>query len=230
MKEGSGLSTARLRQLWKNEYFQTVIMILLILVVVFGFWYGSQLILGTSYPALAVASGSMCKEQGALCDGWSHPFEPTLHKGDLIVVQGIDPKELTVGTIIVFHKPMSSSSDADELIVHRIYTVENNTSNGLVYFETKGDANPSTDPFDFDYRGENYTWHDKISEKLVVGRVIMRIPWVGHVALSMRNSFGIFLIAILIIIIVILEFVIPAVTHKESEEERKEEETSTSSV
>jgi signal peptidase I len=170
----------------------------------------------------------MCRVQGALCDGWSHPFAETLHKGDLIVIQGVDPKELTVGIIIVFHKPMSSPTDGDELIVHRIYAVENNTSNGLVYFETKGDANSGPDPFDFDYRGENYTWHDKISERLLVGRVIMRIPWVGQISLSMRNSFGIFLIAILIIIIVILEFVIPAITHKEGEEEKKEE-TSTSS-
>ena len=224
------MGTAGFRKLWKNEYFQTAVMILLILVVVFGLWYGSQFVLNTPYPALAVASGSMCRVEGALCDGWSHPFSETLHKGDLIIVQGVDPKSLTVGTIIVFHKPLTSSSDVDELIVHRIYSIENNTSNGLVYFETKGDANPSPDPFDFDYRGVNYTWHEKISERLVVGRVIMRVPWVGHVALSMRNSFGIFLIALLIIVIIILEFIIPAVTHREGkpEEEKREEASSTS--
>lgn len=211
------MTTARLKKLWKNEYFKTAVMILLIIAVVFGFWYGTQLVLNTEYPALAVASGSMCEVEGMGCDGLSHPFEPTLHIGDLIIVQGINPKEIGVGDIIVFHKPKPTSGSPDELIVHRVYVTESNPDNGMIYFETKGDASNTPDPFDTDYRGENYTWHNKISEKLVVGKVVLRMPWLGHLALFMHNSSGLFIIVFLIIILVIMEFVIPALTGKKTE-------------
>ena len=222
------MATVKLRQLWKNEYFQTIITVLLVVVIVFGFWYSFQLALNTQYPALAVVSGSMCRVQDGRCDGWSHPFAPTLHKGDLIIVQGINPKALRVGDIIVYHRPLFSSSDPGELIVHRIIEVENNTTNGLVYFETKGDANSGPDPFDYDYRGTDYAWHGKISENLVVGRVIMRIPWIGHMAILMRNTFGIFIIAILIIIILIIEFAFPSSKPEEEEHKPEENEEKTS--
>ncbi|MDH5460408.1 MAG: hypothetical protein OEW71_05190, partial [Candidatus Bathyarchaeota archaeon] len=86
------MAVAKLKQIWENEYFKTAIMIVLMIAIVFGFWYGSQLVLNTQYPGLAVASGSMCTVKGMRCDGWSHPFETTLHIGDLIIVQGINPE------------------------------------------------------------------------------------------------------------------------------------------
>ncbi len=220
------MAVATLKKLWKNEYFKTALMIILLISAVFGFWYGSQLVLNTQYPVLAVASGSMCTVQGMRCDGRSHPFEPALHIGDLIIVQGINPKEIkaepSIGNIIVFQKPKLSESSQDELIVHRAVESEINPDNGLTYFETKGDANSGSDPFDYDYRGVNYTWHNKISEKLVVGKVVLRIPWIGHIALFMHNSFGLYIIIIIIIIFVIVEFVIPEFTGKEEKAEQKE--------
>jgi signal peptidase I len=218
------LSTAKLRELWKNEYFKTAAMVISVILIVIGFWYGSQLVLNTQYPALAVASGSMCVPYYMSCDGWSHPFERTLHIGDLIIVQGINPKDIKAapypeGDIIVFHRPKSSSSMSDELIVHRaINSVTRD--NGLVYFRTRGDGSPSTtgDFWPSDYRGLNYSWTDgTISENLVVGKVVMRIPWIGHLALFMRNSVGIYIIIALIVIIVVIEFVLPMVKRKEDE-------------
>jgi signal peptidase I len=224
--EGKTLAVATLKKLWKNEYFKTALMIILIISAVFGFWYGSQLVLNTQYPVLAVASGSMCTVQRMYCDGWSHPFSPTLHIGDLIIVQGVNPKEIKAesgtGDIIVFHKPKLSESLQDELIVHRAVESEINPDNELVYFETRGDANLGSDSFGSDYRGENYTWHNKISEKLVVGKVVLRIPWIGHIALFMHNSSGVYIIIIIIIIFVIVEFVIPEFTRKEEKTEQKE--------
>lgn len=222
------MAVAILKELWKNEYVKTIVMFILIILIVFGLWYGSQLVLNTQYPALAVATGSMCKVQPNRCDGWTHPFELTLHVGDLIIVQGINPKDIkanySVGDIIVFHKPKLSEEAPDELIVHRAVESEINTDNGLVYFETKGDGNTGVDPFDNDYRGEDYTWHNKISEKLVVGKVILRIPWVGHVALFMHNNVsGMFIIILLLVVLIIIEFVVPVFTGKKPEEEKKEE-------
>jgi len=211
------LATETLRQLWKNEYFQTAVMIILTVVIVFGFWYSLELVLNTQYPALAVASGSMCTLPGPHCDGWSHPFEYTLHVGDLIIVQGVNAAEIKAepypnGDTIVFRKP----DYPDELIVHR--AIANAIApDGKVYFRTKGDGNSDADT----HHGEG-AWNGMVSEDLVIGKVIFRIPWVGHVSLFMRNSSGILLIMALIIIVVILEFVIPAFTGKETQIEPKE--------
>ena len=197
-----------LKRLWENEYFKTAIMIILIIAVVFGFWYGSQIVLNTQYPALAVASGSMCILPGSRCDGWTHPFERTLHVGDLIIVQGVNPKEIKAapypdGDIIVFRQPNTDG----ELIVHR--AIENQTINNRIFFKTKGDGNGSPDS-------------TLLPEDYVVGKVIMRIPWVGHIALLMNNSSGIFIIAFLLILLIIAEFIVPLLTGKKDEVEQEE--------
>ncbi|MEM3760732.1 MAG: hypothetical protein QXZ02_06460, partial [Candidatus Bathyarchaeia archaeon] len=91
------MAKEKLSRLWKNEYFNTALMVILLIAIVLGFWYGSQMVLNTPHPFLAVASGSMCTVQGMHCDGWSHPFSPTLHTGDIIVVQGINPEQIKTG-------------------------------------------------------------------------------------------------------------------------------------
>jgi signal peptidase I len=214
--------TADFKKLWKNEYFQTAVVIGLIVLVIFGFWYGSQVVLNTPYPALAVVSGSMCVPYGSRCDGRFHPFARTLHIGDLIIVQGVNPADLSAdypnSDIIVFHKP----NDSEDLIVHRIVSKEER--NGTLYFYTKGDGNgvnkwPST-PSSSDYD----PWNDGqgVPENLVVGKVVMRIPWLGHVVLFMRNSIGLPIVIALIIILVIVEFIVPLLRGKEPSEQQKE--------
>lgn len=193
--------TSTFKRLWKNEYIQTAIMIVLIIVIVIGFWYGSRAILNTDYPMLAVASGSMCMLPGPYCDGWSHPFARTLHVGDLIVVEGVNVSDIKAapypnGDIIVFHQLYG-----DELIVHR--AIEKRTQDGTIYFVTKGDGNPSSDqPIPADH---------------VIGKVILRIPWIGHLALIMRNSSGVYLVVVLIIILVVIELLIPVFRGKKPE-------------
>jgi len=217
--------TATLKKLWKNEYIQTAVVIGLIALAVFGFWYGSQVVLNTPYPALAVVSGSMCIPYGSECDGWislNHPFDRTLHKGDLIIVQGINPQELNINypdsDIIVFHEP----NDPDDLIVHRIVAVDE--INGTLYFRTKGDGNSRIKWPDAPSPSEYDPWETDgvpgIREDLVVGKVIMRIPWLGHVVVFMRNSIGLPIVVALIIIIVILEFVLPLLKKRPSEQQK----------
>jgi hypothetical protein len=50
----------------------------------------------------------------------------------------------------------------------------------------------------------------------------MRIPWVGHIALAMRNSSGIYLIIALIAILIIVELVIPIFSGKKPETQSKD--------
>lgn len=205
------MTAATLKKIWKNEYFKTAIMVILIIAIVSGFWFGSQWTLNTPYPALAVASGSMCKIQYMHCDGWSHPFTPTLHVGDLIIVQGINPKDIKAepypyGDIIVFHRPGADSQG--DLIVHR--AIGSETISNTIYFRTKGDGSTSPD-----------SW--KVPEDLVVGRVVLRIPWIGHIALFMHESCGVFIILILIAILVIVEFIFPVFSSGESGETGRKE-------
>ena len=201
-----------LRRILANEYVKTVIMVIVIIAVVFGLWYGSQLALNTQHPALTVASGSMCKLPGVRCDGWSHPFEPTLHVGDLIIVQGVPPENIVaspdpIGDIIVFRQ----SPVGGELIVHR--AIDKEERSGVWYFQTKGDGNIGPD-----------SPRPSVPEDQVIGKVILRIPWVGHVALFMRDASGMFIIAILIVVLVVVEFVIPAMSTKKAEAELLKEE------
>jgi signal peptidase I len=207
---------ANLKKAWRNEYVQTVVVIGLIVLIVFGFWYGSQLALNTRYPVLAVVTGSMCVPYDGACDGWTHPFERTLHVGDLIIVQGVNPADLSVdypnSDIIVFRKP----GNPDELIVHRL--VAKQEVNGRLYFRTKGDGNgidkwPATpQPSEYDPWQENGI--AGVSEDNVVGKVIMRVPWIGHVVLFMRNTAGLVIVIAIVVLLIIVEFVIPMLKGK----------------
>jgi signal peptidase len=205
------LSASRLGQLWKNEYFQTAVMIFFIVGVVFGFWYGSRLVLDTQYPMLAVASGSMHMPPGSYDDGWSDPFGRTLQTGDLIVVEGVNPQDIYAapynasgrsGDIIVFR-----STSTQDLIVHRAVGKQLGRNGEVVAFITQGDGNLVPGP------------SSPTPVENVIGRVVLRIPWVGWVALFMRNSSAVFVILVLIIILVVVEFVLPSGTGKKRENE-----------
>ncbi len=206
------LAASKLKRYWRNDYVQTAVVIGLIVAIVLVFFYGSQLVLNTPYPTLTVETGSMCIPFDGSCDGWSHLFNRTLHVGDLLIVQGVNAADLNTNypdsDIIVFHEP----GNPDRLIVHRIAAVQD--INGTLYFQTKGDGNGGT----------NYRWpttppvseYDPwpggqgISQNLVVGKVVARVPWVGLITLFMRqNPLGLPLIIILIILLIVLEFVFP---------------------
>jgi len=212
----------KLKKLWKNEYIQTVVVIGLIALAVFGFWYGSQVVLNTPYPALAVVSGSMCIPYDGACNGWTHPFDHTLHIGDLIIVQGVNPQDLNAdypnSDIIVYHKP----TDRDELIVHRIVAKEER--DGVLYFSTKGDGNGVNKWPNMPLKSDYDPWNGDLGvpEDLVVGKVVMRIPWLGHVVLFMRNSIGLPIVIALIIILVIIEFIFPLLRVKKPPMQQKE--------
>jgi len=227
--EGAQILTAsKLKRYWRNDYVQTAVIIGLIVAIVLVFFYGSQLVLNTPYPTLTVETGSMCVPFDGSCDGWSHPFSRTLHVGDLLIVQGVNAADLNTNypdsDIIVFHEP----GNPDRLIVHRIVAAQD--LNGTLYFQTKGDGNGGT----------NYRWptippvseYDPwpggqgISQDLVVGKVIGRVPWIGLVTLFMRqNPFGLPLIIILIILLIMLEFIYPIFKKKAVQQNDKHRQT-----
>jgi signal peptidase len=181
----------------KNSYVKTVILAVIIIGGVMGFWLGLKAGLGTEYPLLTVASGSMI---------------PTLNIGDLIVVQGVvNASELSVaskpdGEIIVFRSPRIEG----ELIVHRAVYKEFHES--LWYFRTQGDANYGPD----NWWGSD-TWNGMISQNRLVGRVVGKAPWIGYIPLYIRTREGIILIVILIVLILMAEY-LPVLFKKQPEQ------------
>jgi signal peptidase I len=167
------LALATLKKVWKNEYVQTAAMIGIMIALVFGSWYGIQLVLKTQYPALAVVSESML---------------PTLNVGDIIIVQGVSASEIhaniTTGDIVVFR---DLERGTDFRIVHRAIKKEY-TPNGY-WITTHGDHNPA--PL-------NETFH----ENQLIGRVIARVPYIGNFALFV-NALGNFYYFIIIMVIAI---------------------------
>lgn len=194
------MATEKLKKLWKNEYFQTAIIVALVIIIVFGFWNGLAYALGTPYPMVAVEGASMCTLPGQYCDGWTHPFERTLHDGDLVILQGVDPKTIDIGDIIVYR------TSSGRFIIHRVIDITLGPNDKLI-FTTKGDGNPSAD--------------SPVPEDNVIGKVLMRIPWFGHIALFMRSSFAAFII-IAIIILLIFELALPILTGEGKEKEKTE--------
>ena len=200
--------TGTVKRLWRNDTVQTVITIMVLVLLVLGFWVALRAILNTSNPALVVISSSMDTVQGS--QAWSHPFARTLRIGDLIIIQGVNPSSLNANypdsDIIVYHRP----SDG-ELIVHRI--VKETVINGKLYFYTKGDGNPLV-TWPSPVPDGNYDPWSPVSQDLVVGKVVMHIPWIGYIALYMQTQWGIPTVVILILLLVIADLVIPYLRRK----------------
>jgi signal peptidase I len=204
-----------LRKLSKNNYFKTIVTIVLIVAITGGFFLGMQLVLGTPAPLRVVESGSMCVPYDGACEGWlslDHSFAQTLHKGDIIIIQAVNPADLNANypnsDIIVYRNPNGLTP-----IVHRI--VEKQEIDGTLYFKTKGDGNgPVTWPAIPNYY-DNIPDTKGVPQNLIEGKVILRIPWFGWITLLMRgNSWALSVVIGLILLLLIIEFILPVIKEK----------------
>jgi signal peptidase I len=217
------------KKVLKNDYVKTAIAIVFIIAIVLGFFFGLGLALGTSVPVRVVESGSMCTDIYG-CDGWSHPFEQTLHVGDIIIIQSVNPEELNAdypnSDIIVYQNPNLRGNPEATPIVHRI--VAKYQVNGTWYFQTKGDGNgvnwpttPTTSEYD-----SHTLWStgEGVPEDLVLGKVVMRIPYFGWITLFMRgNSWALPLVIGLIMLLIIVEFILPVVRSKNKKKQTEQQ-------
>ena len=108
-------------------------------------------------------------------------MEPTLYRGDFVIVRAVDPTTLQVGDIIIYDPALLLGETP---IVHRIIDIHN--VSGELRFITKGDNNPGPD-------GGERTPAD------VLAKVIGSIRYLGFVTLLLLDPSG-FLIVIIIII------------------------------
>jgi signal peptidase I len=153
-----------------------------------GVFLGLRLFLNTEVPIRVVESGSMCVPYDGSCEGWlsvTHSFAPTLHKGDIIIIQGIEPEELNTdypnSDIIVYKNP---ARQEDTPIVHRIAT--SYEENGTLYFQTKGDGNDTPWPAPVNSSEYDSRWQTGkgVPEDLVEGKVILGFSfgWITFLA------------------------------------------------
>jgi len=166
--------------------------VLAFILIKFLLYPGLGLVLGTHFPVVAVVSSSM-EHHPENFDGWwaksqdfylsknitefdfmRFPFRNGFNKGDIMILAGAHPQELKRGTIIVYwsRKPYP--------IIHRFIGV--NTVGNTTYLMSKGDNNPGMiESFDLN--------EARIRPRQVVGRALLRIPYLGYVKIWAVNLF-----------------------------------------
>lgn len=97
----------------------------------------------------------------------SGSMTPYLEIGDIVLVKEIEQSELNTGDIISFRS-------GNSVITHRITNVEQDAKGNILY-ETKGDSNNSTDS-------------NKVNFNEIEGKYIQKIPWLGNLALLLKNK------------------------------------------
>lgn len=163
------------------------------------------LVFGTSYPIVAVVSGSM-EHDGSFDDWWSSkavlngknvlqsefysnyeiskseflefPSKNGFNTGDIMILVGADSENIEVGDIIVFR------TNRPDPIIHRV--IEKNINDNQVSYRTKGDHNlMSYDTAALD--------ESNISDENIIGKAVFRVPWLGYVKIIFFNIISFFI-------------------------------------
>ncbi len=137
---------------WRKEIRETFIYIAVGLLMAYAINTGLGYALDTDKPVMAVVSNSM---------------DPTIKKGDLVVVKGIPPGDIAVGDIIVYHNPLQGVA-----VVHRVIDIRSD-EDGLVFY-TKGDNNRTNRLSD-----QDAGIAPPIREYWIKGKVVVTIPKLG---------------------------------------------------
>lgn len=174
--------------IWEdNSILSWVVNVVLAFILIkFVVYPGLGFIFQTESPVVAVVSKSMEHSTGDFDDWWQgkarqysqfnitkNDFENfTLQggfkKGDLMLLRGVNPEKLKPGEIIVF-----KGGETDP-IIHRVVT---KTKIGEQYiFSTIGDNN-----------NNQLTYERNITEERIVGKTILRIPFLGYVKIAFTS-------------------------------------------
>ena len=175
--------------IWNDDslFSWLVNLVLAFVLVKFIIYPGLGILLGTSYPVVAVVSGSM-EHRGYDFEGWwslnkdkygsfniskddfSHyKFLNGFNKGDLMILVG--PKHIQKGDVIVF------SGDVGQPIIHRVVLFD--AEHKPVFIQTKGDNN-------FGSRADEIG----ILETHLLGKAAYRIPYLGWFKLALVELFS----------------------------------------
>jgi len=102
----------------------------------------------------------------------SGSMEPRLKVGSLVVTRPVEPEEIEVGDIIIFH-PVTVGENP---IAHRVIGIDQTSP---LHFQTKGDANGKPDPF-------------TVPAQNLVGKICFDIPSLGFFTEFLKTPVGFF--------------------------------------
>ncbi|MEJ1231171.1 MAG: signal peptidase I [Galbitalea sp.] len=114
-----------------------------------------------------------------------HSMEPTYHTGDLVVSLRLPSYQY--GDIVSYLVP-TGQPGAGGRVIHRIFAVD--SSSGSAVYTTKGDNNPSVDP-----------WHFHSGD--VLGKALFSIPAIGSVLGGVANPIVVGLVAGILVVILL---------------------------
>ncbi len=141
---------------------------------------GLGLLLGTSFPIVAVVSGSMEHEGMDFNAWWEHSgqwyedkniskdefstyrFKNGFQKGDIMILMGAEPKDIKVGDVIVYESLRHNNP-----IIHRVVEIDGNNE---ITFRTKGDHNGIPD--------DEVVTSQQIAR---TGKAIQKLPYLGWI-------------------------------------------------
>ncbi len=144
---------------------------------------GLGLLLGTSFPIVAVVSSSM-EHQGQDFDMWwglhnsywvdngwkkeefmNWSFKNGFNKGDIMIIKGIESKGIKVGDVVVYESNMFRNP-----IIHRVTGTRFDNGTKKYHFTTKGDNN--------EYADSREVSEDQVKR---TGKAIARVPLLGWI-------------------------------------------------
>lgn len=189
-----------------NSIWSWIVNIILALIIVkFLIYPGLGFAFQTSHPVVAVVSKSMEHEggfntwwesktaecQNSLCSQElfylqlnisrdqfiKFPLKNGFLMGDIMVLKGTNPKDLNIGDVIVFR------SKKPDPIIHRIIEIKRDNENYI--FRTKGDRNKNSISLADDPDVNEF----EVTEDQVIGRAILRIPFLGWVKILFTQAF-----------------------------------------
>jgi signal peptidase I len=177
-----------LKKLWhfiweEDSLLSWIVNVILAFVLIkFIIYPGLGLLLGTSYPVVAVVSGSM--EHDGMFEQWwqsqemfyqtlgitkekflGFKFRNGFNTGDIMVLNGVNAEDIKVGDVIVYR------TNKPDPVIHRVVRI--NYENGKYYFQTKGDHN----------RGSSED-EKSIEEERIIGKAFFRIPLLGWIKIG----------------------------------------------
>lgn len=115
----------------------------------------------------------------------SGSMQPAIPTGSLIITHRETPNHYYIGDVITFIGPLRERT----IITHRI--TDQYIDSGIRILTTKGDANTNGDPW-------------TISAGAIMGKVVVRIPYVGYLLHLGKTYVGFLSLAIVFFLVVVL--------------------------
>jgi signal peptidase I len=191
-----------LKKVWhfiwvEDSIWSWIVNILLAFVLIkFLVYPGLGLALGTPFPIVAVVPSSM-EHNGQNIDTWwganqawyeahnitkeqflNFPMMNGFNKGDIIVLQGVDPADVKVGKVMVFKS--SRLYPKPDPIIHRVVEIRQDGT-GNNFYQTKGDNNRDSINNSCDPLTRTCIDEYGIMQGQVLGFAVLRVPLLGYI-------------------------------------------------